>query len=93
MVEQNGRPLGAWTLNVIPDRVPTVKYATVPTQARRGALRLEYEAADDYGLVSVGATVRRAEPAGECAPTRRSSCRSPLPSPRAKESKGRAITI
>ncbi len=88
VVEQNGRPLGSWTLHVIPDRVPTVKFANVPMQARRGALRLEYEAADDYGLVSVGATVRRAEPPASAAPDE--AIELPLTLPRRVPGRARA---
>lgn len=64
-IEQNGRPLAAWTLALTPDAPPSIGFAEPPAPTRRAALRIDYEAADDYGLAAVAATLRRAAtPAG-----------------------------
>jgi uncharacterized protein (TIGR02302 family) len=58
-VVQDGRTLGAWPITVIPDKPPTITFAKPPESSARAALRLEYEAKDDYGVESVKATIRR----------------------------------
>ncbi len=86
-VEQGRTRLGAWALKVVPDRPPTIEFATAPTRTRRAALRLEYLAADDYGLASVDAQIRRAEPVAgrDEAPI---EVALTLPGARLKETKG-----
>ncbi|MFQ5939274.1 MAG: DUF4175 domain-containing protein [Alphaproteobacteria bacterium] len=61
-VVQDGAELAAWPLSVIPDTASTVGFLNPPTAGARGALRLEYEAADDYGVERVRAMIHRAEP-------------------------------
>ena len=51
-VEQNGHTLGSWPITVVPDTAPIIALPTPPAPGERGALRLEYEARDDYGVVS-----------------------------------------
>jgi uncharacterized protein (TIGR02302 family) len=58
-VVQNGRTLGAWPINVIPDLPPTVAWAKPPSHTERGVLHLEYKANDDYGVEGVKAIIRR----------------------------------
>ena len=58
-VVQDGRDLGAWRLSVVADLPPTVALAEPPEASRRGVLRLSYAAADDFGLASVAARIRR----------------------------------
>ena len=58
-VEQGGRQLGAWPLRIVPDQPPTVTFAGPPVKTERAALRIEFEARDDYGLTAVGAIIRR----------------------------------
>ena len=60
-IEQGGGTLGAWRLRVIPDLPPTVAFPAAPARTHRAALRIVYEAKDDYGLTGVAATIRRAE--------------------------------
>lgn len=60
-VEQNGRTLGEWTLAIVPDEPPTVAFTDQPAPTERLALRLAFEAADDYGLEGVQAVITRAE--------------------------------
>lgn len=58
-IEQNGRELAAWTLALQPDAAPSIEFLAPPARTERAALRLEYEALDDYGLAGVGAIIRR----------------------------------
>ena len=51
-VEQDGRTLGSWPITVVPDTAPIIALPTPPAPGERGALRLEYEARDDYGVVT-----------------------------------------
>jgi uncharacterized protein (TIGR02302 family) len=57
-VLQNGRTLGSWTVRVVPDLPPQIAHASPPAAGERGALRLDYAARDDYGLVEVKARIR-----------------------------------
>lgn len=57
-VIQGGGTLGSWPITVVPDRPPGVAFASPPAKSERGALRIEYTAHDDYGLVSVTGAVR-----------------------------------
>ena len=61
-VEQDGKEIAAWPLSVIPDTEPEVQFATAPTRTTRAALRLEYQAVDDYGIAGVKAFIRRTGP-------------------------------
>ena len=61
-VEQDGKEIAAWPLSVIPDTEPEVEFATPPTRTTRAALRIEYQAVDDYGITEVKAFIRRAGP-------------------------------
>lgn len=57
-VTQGGEVLGSWPMTVVPDLPPAIRFADPPSAGERGALRLAYEAEDDYGLVEVSATLR-----------------------------------
>ncbi len=59
-VVQGGAELGAWPLEVVPDRPPRVSFAAPPSRTVRAALRVDYEAADDYGLASLTLRLHRA---------------------------------
>ena len=58
-VAQGETVLGAWPLELMPDLAPAIDFAEVPTRTVRSALRVEYEAADDYGVVAVRLDIRR----------------------------------
>jgi len=49
-VMQNGQELGNWPLEIIPDLPPTAALSKDPGATQRAALRLDFEAKDDYGL-------------------------------------------
>ena len=86
-IEQNGRPIGIWTMRIIQDEPPTIRFAQTPERTRRNGLKIDYEAQDDYGLASVAATIRRAQqPAGVADQT--IDLPLTLPSPNAKQAKG-----
>jgi uncharacterized protein (TIGR02302 family) len=59
-VDQAGAALGSWPIEIIPDDPPTIAFARPPTPTAQGALRIEYEAADDYGVEDVKAVITRA---------------------------------
>lgn len=60
-VVSHGRELAAWPLTVIPDLPPTIAFAAPPGAAERRALRIAYEASDDYGITGATAAIRRAD--------------------------------
>ena len=43
----------------MPDKPPKIAFAKPPQRTQRAALRLEYQASDDYGVESVKAVIRR----------------------------------
>jgi len=79
-VEQDGRPLGSWPIAILPDQPPTIAFAKPPQRTQRAALRLEYQAKDDYGVESVKAIISR--PGDPSAPL---VLDLPLPGPHLKE--------
>jgi uncharacterized protein (TIGR02302 family) len=62
-IEQGGEQLGEWRLEVVPDTPPKVEFATPPARTGRAAMRLEYQAEDDFGLTGVRARITRADAA------------------------------
>jgi len=60
-VLQDGEELSAWPLELVPDAPPDVELTSAPGRTRRGVLRLDYEASDDYGVVSINAIIQRIE--------------------------------
>ena len=58
-VSQAGVTLGSWPIEIIPDNPPTIAFARPPEPTVHHALRLDYRAADDYGVESVKAVIWR----------------------------------
>ena len=58
-IEQGWSTLGSWPIRVVPDLPPTIAFAKPPQRTAMGAVHLEYEAKDDYGVEKVTATIRR----------------------------------
>ena len=58
-VSQAGAVLGSWPIRIIPDHPPTVAFAKPPGSTAHKALRIDYRAADDYGVESIEAVIRR----------------------------------
>ncbi|HKT16706.1 MAG TPA: TIGR02302 family protein [Stellaceae bacterium] len=63
-IDQDGRSLGAWPIQVVPDLPPQVTFARPPSRSARMALRLDYTAGDDYGVESIKAVIHRADDPG-----------------------------
>jgi len=58
-VFQDGRTLGQWPVTVTPDQPPSVSWSAPPAVTERRSLRLEADAADDYGLTAATLLVER----------------------------------
>ena len=58
-LSQGGTVLGRWPIEIIPDNPPTIAFAHMPKPTARAALRLDYQAEDDYGVESAKAVIRR----------------------------------
>jgi uncharacterized protein (TIGR02302 family) len=84
-VQREGREIAAWPLAVVPDAPPVIAHATPPARARESlAIRLEFDASDDFGLVQVTAEVRL-EARPDAAPI---VIDLPLPAPNARRARG-----
>ena len=65
-VERGWSTLGSWPIRVVPDMPPTIAFAKPPQRTAQGAVHLEYEAKDDYGVEKVTVTIRRPDdPSGQ----------------------------
>jgi len=62
-VSQDGGIIGEWRLRLLPDLPPRIAFARPPSATEQGALRLDYTAADDYGVTGIKAVIRRADQA------------------------------
>jgi uncharacterized protein (TIGR02302 family) len=58
-LSQGGTMLGHWPIEIIPDNPPTIDFAKPPKPTARAALRLDYQASDDYGVESAKAVIHR----------------------------------
>ncbi|MGF1629047.1 MAG: TIGR02302 family protein [Kiloniellaceae bacterium] len=58
-IVQDGRTLAEWPLEVLPDNPPEIEFQSAPARTERAALRIAYQAKDDYGLTEAKAIVRR----------------------------------
>ena len=58
-VTQAGAALGNWQIEIIPDNPPKIAFAKPPEGTTHAALRLDYQASDDYGVESARAVIRR----------------------------------
>jgi uncharacterized protein (TIGR02302 family) len=64
-VTQSGATLGGWPIEIIPDNPPKIAFAKPPEATPRAALRIDYQASDDYGVEAVKAVIRRDGGKGE----------------------------
>lgn len=53
-------PIAAWPMTVVPDAPPTAAFSAPPGATEQAHLRLPVEAADDYGIKALTATISRA---------------------------------
>lgn len=58
-VRQRGRDIGSWTVAVVPDAKPEIEFTDAVESTARLRLRLPFKAADDYGLKTLTASIRR----------------------------------
>ena len=58
-VTQAGAALGNWQIEIIPDNPPQIAFAKTPEGTTHAALRIDYQASDDYGVESAKAVIRR----------------------------------
>jgi uncharacterized protein (TIGR02302 family) len=58
-VSQAGTVLGSWPIRIIPDHPPSIVFAKPPEATAHQALRIEYQASDDYGVERIKAVIRR----------------------------------
>ena len=58
-VIQAGTTLGSWSIEIIPDIPPKIAFAKPPAATAHAALRIDYQANDDYGVEAVKAVLRR----------------------------------
>lgn len=80
--------LGSWPIQVVPDRPPTIAFVKPPQRTAQGAVHLEYEAKDDYGVEKVTATIRRpGDPSGQAV-----TFDLPLPDQHLKDAHGASFT-
>ncbi|MEX0809566.1 MAG: TIGR02302 family protein [Dongiaceae bacterium] len=61
MLTQDGEEVAAWPLTILPDLPPKIGFAQPPNRSERHALRIDYEATDDYGVASVSVRIVRAD--------------------------------
>ena len=50
---------GAWQIEAIPDRAPSIAFVEPPSATHRGVLRSHFLADDDYGVTSIGLHMSR----------------------------------
>ena len=58
-IRQGRRVLGGWKFTVTPDNPPAVTFVHPPSRTRRNAMRLDFQAIDDYGVEKVVARIGR----------------------------------
>src|SRR6202011_3778868 len=58
-VTQAGGLRGNWQIEIIPDNPPKIAFAKPPEGTTHAALRVDYQANDDYGVESAKAVIRR----------------------------------
>lgn len=56
-VRQMGRQVVSWPIRIVPDGPPGIAFRTPPSITDRNSVRIDYTAADDYGIEVVTATV------------------------------------
>jgi len=58
-VVQADATLASWPIEIIPDNPPKIAFAKPPGATPRAALRIDYQASDDYGVEDVKVVMRR----------------------------------
>jgi uncharacterized protein (TIGR02302 family) len=58
-VTDGGSTLGSWPIQIIADNPPGIAFAKAPEGTAHAALRIDYQASDDYGVEAAKAVIRR----------------------------------
>lgn len=58
-IQQGTETLAHWDITVLPDKAPSIEFLSPPGPTERAVLKLDYRAADDYGLASITAEIAR----------------------------------
>ena len=61
--DASGQEIAGWLIDVVPDAVPTVSFVGEPRATHRSVLKIDLEAADDYGVAELALLL--APPGGE----------------------------
>lgn len=56
-VSWQGNSLGDWPIRIIADQPPSIAFATAPEGTSRAALKIDYQAGDDYGVTGLQAVI------------------------------------
>ena len=59
-IRQRGHDVASWPVSVVADRAPEVAFLDFPSATQQRALRVDFEARDDYGIVKLELTIRLA---------------------------------
>ena len=62
--DATGQEIASWLIDVVPDAVPTVSFVGEPRATHRSVLRIDLEAADDYGVAELALLLAPAGPGG-----------------------------
>ncbi|HEX3673683.1 MAG TPA: DUF4175 family protein [Rhizomicrobium sp.] len=68
-VRADGRTLGDWRIQAIPDLPPQIAFLEPPSRTPHDAVKFVFSASDDYGVTSVRALIRAVLPAGKTGTT------------------------
>jgi uncharacterized protein (TIGR02302 family) len=68
-VRADGRTLGDWHIQAIPDLPPQIAFLAPPSRTPHDAVKFVFSAGDDYGVTSVRALIRAVLPAGKTGTT------------------------
>ena len=72
-------------MSIVADAAPEIAFDEDPSPTPRGALRIGYEASDDYGLVEVAAMIELTEEAAEALERGRLNIPLPVPGHRPRD--------
>src|SRR5215471_2523989 len=65
-VTQGGRTLGSWPIKIVSDLPPSIAFVSTPKKQAHDQLKIEFNAADDYGVEGATAVMKRVDgPADE----------------------------
>ena len=90
VIERNKRQIAGWAVKIVSDRAPRIEFSAAAETDRQLRLRLPFKAADDYGLKTVTASIRRLDGVAMPGGADEVILRLPLPGLDAKLVKGKS---